>query len=71
MVAIYYTLRERNLLDDIQMCNQVHDDLLFYVREGHEETAKKLVKKGLETAWALKLPLVTEPVVGDTWKSLK
>ena len=53
---------------------QIHDDIRLTVYDATPERlteAQEMVKVCMESAFDLKVPLVTEPVVGDSWKDLK
>ena len=49
------------------MLLQIHDELLFEVKEGQVEEAKKIVKKDMESAWKLSVPLEVKIGVGNNW----
>lgn len=53
---------------------QVHDELLFEVREGHVAAAASLVQRAMEDAaavWALKVSLPVKVSVGSSWGQLQ
>jgi DNA polymerase-1 len=52
------------------MLLQVHDELIFEVPVEEIESATKLVKQVMESAYQLSVPLVTEARVGDNWGEL-
>jgi DNA polymerase-1 len=49
------------------MLLQIHDELLFEVKEGKVEEAKKIIKKDMESAWRLTVPLEVKIGVGNNW----
>jgi DNA polymerase-1 len=49
------------------MLLQIHDELLFEVKENQVEEAKKIIKKDMESAWKLSVPLEVDIGVGDNW----
>ncbi len=49
------------------MLLQIHDELLFEVKEGQVEEAKKIIKKDMESAWRLTVPLEVKIGVGNNW----
>jgi DNA polymerase-1 len=53
-----------------RMLLQVHDELIFEVPVEEIESATKLVKQVMESAYQLSVPLVTEARVGDNWGEL-
>jgi DNA polymerase-1 len=54
-----------------RMLLQVHDELVFEVPEAEQETARKLVKRHMETAAELRVPLVVTVGVGRNWVDAK
>jgi len=50
-----------------RMLLQVHDELIFEVPETEIDSAKKVVTEVMENAASLKVPLVVDAGVGDTW----
>lgn len=52
---------------DIQMLMQVHDELVFEVKEEQLETVKPEIKTLMESALKLKVPLIVEIGEGDNW----
>lgn len=51
----------------VKMLLQVHDELIFEVREGIAETFAKELKKTMEDAYTLKVPLIVETMIGKNW----
>ncbi|MDE6224139.1 MAG: DNA polymerase I [Alphaproteobacteria bacterium] len=68
MIKIQNTLREQNLTDDIRMLLQVHDELVFEVRDDKIEYASKLIKDTMENIVKLSVPLVVEIGIAQNWK---
>ncbi len=54
-------------LDDIKMIMQVHDELVFEVREDRIEHYSALIKAEMEKAITLKVPLIVEVGIGENW----
>jgi DNA polymerase-1 len=54
-----------------QMIMQVHDELLFETPEAEVEKASELIKREMEAAASLDVPLVVEIGVGDNWMDTK
>jgi DNA polymerase-1 len=65
MIKIDQELEAQNL--ETKMLLQVHDELLFEVPIDEIETAKSLIKKEMESAFATSVPLLVEVGVGDNW----
>ncbi|SIR63840.1 DNA polymerase I [Aeromonas sp. RU39B] len=53
--------------DDIRMLMQVHDELVFEVREDKVEALVPTIKRMMSAAAELHVPLVVEAGVGDNW----
>lgn len=65
MVNIARRLKEAGLKS--RMILQVHDELLFEVREGEMPKVKKMVKEEMEGAVELDVPVVVEMGQGGNW----
>ncbi len=66
MIAIEEWARKSDL--DVGMLVQVHDELVFEVAEGDVDEAMGEIKRIMEGVWPEGgVPLVVEPVVGDSW----
>ncbi|GAC12698.1 DNA polymerase I [Aliiglaciecola lipolytica] len=53
--------------DDIQMIMQVHDELVFEIKEQKLEEHKKSIISLMEGACSLSVPLIVEAGEGDNW----
>ncbi len=53
--------------DEIKMLLQVHDELVFEVKEGLEQKYGQRIKEIMQNAYKLKVPLVAETKTGDNW----
>jgi len=69
MIGIHEALRERGLAT--RMVLQVHDELVFEVPEGEQGSATELVKRHMEGAAALRVPLVVSIGIGKNWVEAK
>ena len=69
MIGIDRALRERGLAT--RMLLQVHDELVFEVPEAEQEDATGVVKSHMETAAALRVPLVVSIGAGRNWVDAK
>ncbi len=52
----------------VRMVMQVHDELVFEVREDQLESVKHKIREIMESAAELKVPLVVDVGVGDNWE---
>src|SRR5213083_2069806 len=69
MIRIHTALRERRL--ESRMVLQVYDELVFEVPVGEAETATSLVKRHMEEAAKLSVPLVVSVGTGSNWVDAK
>jgi len=65
MIAVHQWIFESNL--DIKMIMQVHDELVFEIKENVIETARENIRPLMENAVKLKVPLLVEIGVGTNW----
>ena len=54
-----------------KMILQVHDELVFDVKEDELELMEKIVKEGMEQAYPMAVNLKAEGAIGKTWYDLK
>ncbi|HKK63725.1 MAG TPA: DNA polymerase I [Bacteroidales bacterium] len=66
MVNIHQAFNEQNIRS--KMIIQVHDELNFDVLLHEKEDVKKIVRKSMETAVVLKVPLIVEMDAGNNWE---
>jgi DNA polymerase I len=69
MLKVDEALRRAEL--KTQMIMQVHDELLFEAPEAEVEKAIEVIKKSMETAVELDVPLTVEIGAGDNWMNVK
>jgi DNA polymerase I len=69
MLKVDEALRRENLETKIIM--QVHDELLLEAPEAEVEKVMEIVKREMETAVALDVPLIVEIGAGDNWMNAK
>ena len=68
MIRIRDVLKEKNLSNDIKMLLQVHDELVFEVKNDFIDEAKILIKDIMENIVKLSIPLVVEVGIANNWK---
>jgi DNA polymerase-1 len=56
---------------DVKMLLQVHDELVFEVKEGLAKEAAGWIKEIMEKTVTLKVPIDVQPKIGKTWGSLE
>lgn len=59
--------RKLETMPEVKMLLQVHDELVFEVAEGAVENAKPIIKKAMEQAAELSVPLTVDIGVGKNW----
>ena len=69
MVSIYQEMKKRNLKS--KMIIQVHDELVFDVKEEEKEQIIELIRDKMENVITLKVPLKVEIEYGDNWYQAK
>jgi len=71
MIKIAMIRLHRRLPAGARMLLQVHDELVFEVREDAMATARQLVEEEMEGAMELDVPLEVEIGVGESWYAAK
>ncbi|NLY43525.1 MAG: DNA polymerase I [Clostridiaceae bacterium] len=69
MVNVYRELKRRNLKSRLIL--QVHDELIVETHKSELEEVKEIVRKQMEQAMQLKVPLVVDLNTGDSWYDAK
>lgn len=69
MIRIHHALEREQL--GSRMLLQVHDELVFEVAPGEEARLRALVKREMEGATSLKVPLLVDMGVGRDWVAAK
>jgi len=64
MIALHEKL---GVQEEIKMLLQVHDELVFEVKESHVEEAKAVIKDLMENTVKLSVPLVVDIGIGENW----
>jgi len=68
MVSLFSVLKHS---EDIFMLLQVHDELVFEVRREKLNEAAALIKKEMEQAYRLDVPLKADLKAGDNWRDME
>ncbi|MDE5545846.1 MAG: DNA polymerase I [Anaeroplasmataceae bacterium] len=69
MIKVDKEMEERNLKS--KMLIQVHDELVFEVASGEEDIMLELVRRNMQTAMELDVPLVVGDSFGKNWYEVK
>lgn len=69
MINIYNLIKDHR--DEIKMLLQIHDELIFEIKEDKIDTWLPKLKDLMENAVALKVPIVVDSAIGDNWGELK
>jgi DNA polymerase-1 len=64
-------IRKRGWDDRLLIVSQVHDELIFECEDSIVEEAAQMVKNKLETVVELRVPLIAEPSIAQTWLEAK
>lgn len=68
MIAVYKKIKDCN---DIAMILQVHDELVFEIKQGNTETYARVIKEEMETVAKFEVPLIVEFKQGMNWEDMK
>jgi len=69
MIDLFEKMNERKLKS--KMIIQIHDELIFDVKEDELEELKALVKEVMENVYKLDVPLIVETSLGKNWYEAK
>ncbi|OGZ96304.1 MAG: DNA polymerase I [Candidatus Sungbacteria bacterium RIFCSPHIGHO2_01_FULL_54_26] len=67
LIAVDGWIRKEGLEQDIAMLLQVHDELVFEIKKEKLATAHPAIKKIMESAASLSVPLVVDAKAGPNW----
>jgi DNA polymerase I len=65
MIKVHEAIRETGI--SARMILQVHDELILEVREDAAEQSEALLKKQMEDAYHLTIPLIVDTSIGKNW----
>lgn len=65
MINVYYELKEKNMKSKLIL--QVHDELVVETFVEEKEQVAEILKRGMESAILLSVPLTVEVKTGSTW----
>lgn len=71
MINLEKKIKENFKPDEVRMLLQIHDELVFEIKENVLEKAKKIIKKEMENVYKFKAPIEVEIGVGKNWGECK
>lgn len=71
MIAVHEALTKRGWNNQVRMLLQVHDELVFEVRENMVAEAAVLIKEIMEKIHTLDVPLTVDAKVGPNWSDME
>ena len=57
--------------NDVKMLLQVHDELLFEVKNNLVEKISKVIKSIMESVYRLDVPLIVDARYGNNWRDME
>ncbi|MCL4541226.1 MAG: DNA polymerase, partial [Chloroflexi bacterium] len=69
MVRLHHELQQARFTT--RMLLQVHDELVFEVPRSELDVAAPMIKKGMEEAYTLRVPIKVEIKVGPNWADME
>jgi len=70
MIQIYGHLHKAKLEDKVRMLLQVHDELVFEIKDELVKEESKILKDIMEKVYKLDVPLTVDVKVGDNWQDM-
>jgi len=67
MIHVRKALTKEGLLDDVKMVVQVHDELIFEIRDTMIPKARKIIEHELAHVYTLNVPIEVEIGIGKNW----
>ena len=71
MIAIDTYVRDHRLSDSVRMLLQVHDELVFEIKEGAVEKVAPKLKELMETVHAFDVPITVDVKRGTDWSDME
>ena len=77
MIKVEEAVRAARLQNSMQMCLQIHDELVFLVKNDDVERCAQLVRHSMEGAaespgmWKLEVPMKVKISIGPSWGELE
>lgn len=71
MIEIHQLIKQEYQQGEVKMLLQVHDELLFEIKRGMLDRAVPELKKIMENVLQLKVPVIVESKMGESWGELE
>jgi DNA polymerase-1 len=71
MDKIYDLIHKEYNDQDIKMLLQVHDELVFEIKDSLVDKTSKLIKNIMESVYRLDVPLTVDVKYGDNWRDME
>ena len=71
MIEVDSWVQKENLSNNVKILLQVHDELLFEIKENFVKKSAKKIIETMENVINLKIPIAAEAKSGDNWGELK
>ena len=71
MIQVHQKLSEKHFTNDVRMLLPVHDELIFEIKEEAFTTDIPIIKKAMEHACELAVPLIVSVASGKRWGSME
>lgn len=71
MINLEKKIKKEFKNEEVKMLLQIHDELVFEVKEGEVKKAKELIKKELESVYKIKAPIEVKIGLGQNWAECK
>ncbi len=71
MIKISDLIQQQFKNNEVKMILQIHDELIFEIKEEQVKKISELIKDEMETVYKLKVPLVAEVGIGNNWGECK
>jgi DNA polymerase-1 len=70
IIKIDENILQKQKSEDVRLVLQIHDELIFEIKDGIIENVKEEIKSLMESAYKLKVPLVIDITKGKNWGNM-
>ena len=71
MISVHKHLKDKYSNDEAKMLLQIHDELVFEIKEDSVQEISKEIKKIMESMYKLKVPIIVDAKEGDNWAEME